>query len=134
MLERSMGATSEEQLMLKINRGDGGALPVDMLSPDEIEVAETLVMRGLLKHVPAGHGVSTQGGTMGQRGDHMAVTGGRNAATPVDPSVAHRYPERYVVTAGGSHATDTFKMDTLSDERGEIRRARRAGTLKDKKW
>lgn len=45
-----------------------------------------------------------------------------------------RFPERFVLSGGGSHATGTFDMDTLHDERGEIRAARRAGTLKSKKW
>jgi len=45
-----------------------------------------------------------------------------------------RFPERFVLTGGGSHETGTFDMDTLHDERGEIRRARRDGTLKSKRW
>ncbi len=131
VLERAMGATTEDQVMLKINKGPGGSMPVDQLSPDEVEAAETLVMRGMLRRVPAGHGVSTQGGTMGRRGDHMAVTGGRNAPSPVDPPIAHRYPERYVVTSGGSHGVNTF-IDTMHADREVTRRARRDGTLKNK--
>lgn len=134
VLERSMGVTSEDQVLQKINRGNGGSLPVGELSPEETVVADDMVKRGLLRRVGAGQGVSTQGGTMGRRGDHMAVTGGRNVAGPVDPSAAHRYPERYVVTSGGSHAAGTFASDTFHDEKPEIRRARRDGTLKTKKW
>jgi len=134
VLERAMSPVSEKEVLLKINRGPGGSIPVDQLSPEEVEAAETLVMRGMLRRVPAGHGVSTQDGQKGFYGDHMAVTGGRNVSTPVDPKNAHRYPERYVVTSGGSHGTDTFKHDTFHDEKPAIRQARRDGTLKTKKW
>ncbi len=113
VLEHAMGGVTADQLLLKINKGFGGSVPVDQLSPEELDAADELEGRGLLRHVPAGHGVSTQGGSKGMYGDSMAVTGGRNVATPVDPSVAHRYPERYVVTSGGSHAVGTFKTASL---------------------
>lgn len=45
-----------------------------------------------------------------------------------------RFPDRLVVTGGGSHKTGTFDMDTLHDEKPEIRRAQRNGTLKGMKW
>ncbi len=134
VLEHGMTPVTERDLLMKINRGPGGSIPVSELAPEEIKVADKLVTRGLLRHVPAGHGVSTQGGQKGFYGDHMAVTGGRNEPTPVDLKSAHRYPERYVVTSGGSHGTDTFKHDTFHDERNAIRAARRDGTLKTKKW
>lgn len=57
VLERAMSPVSEKEVLLKINRGPGGSIPVDQLSPEEVEAAETLVMRGMLRRVPAGHDV-----------------------------------------------------------------------------
>ena len=113
VLERALAPLSDDDVLLKINRGPGGSIPSDQLSPEEKRVADNMVKRGLLRLVPAGHGVSTVGGQKGFYGDQMAVTGGRNEPTPVDPKVAHRYPERYVVTSGGSHAAGTFKTASL---------------------
>lgn len=110
-------STDPDDILQKINRGPGGSLPADQLTPEETKTADELVKRGLLRRVPAGHGVSTKGGREGDSWDGMAVRGGKNVPTPVDPNVAHRYPERYVVTSGGSHAAGTFMMDTLHDER-----------------
>ena len=113
VLERVMAPLSDDEVLLKINRGPGGSIPADQLSPEEKRAADDMVKRGLLRLLPAGHGVSTQGGRRGMYGDQMAVTGGRNVPTPVDPKIAHRYPERYVVTSGGSHAVGTFKTASL---------------------
>lgn len=132
VLEHAMNPSGA--LLLKINNGSGGSISVDELTPEEITMADSLVARGVLRHVPAGHGVSTVGGMSGFYGDNMAVSGGKSEPTPVNPKVAHRYPERYVVTSGGSHVAGTFKGDTFHDERPQIRAARRDGTLKTKKW
>lgn len=45
-----------------------------------------------------------------------------------------RFPERFVLSSGGSHATDTFDMNTYHDEKPLIRQARRGGYLKGMKW
>jgi len=121
VLERAI-TVSPDQLLLKINARNGGSIPADELTSEETTVAMSLVKCDLLHHVPAGHGISNVGGMRGFYGDNMTVTGGRNEPTPVDPKVAHRYPERYVVTSGGSHSTDTFKSDTLRDELPRRRR------------
>ncbi len=93
-------ADSTVSLLQRVDDGPYHMLPVDELEGDELNAAETLVMRGLLRRLPA----------------------------------SARFPERFVVTAGGSHKTGTFAMDTFHDEKPEIRRARRNGTLKGTKW
>lgn len=89
-----------KMVLQKIDDGPYHMLPVDELDDRELDMAEMLAMRGLVKRLPA------------------------NA----------RFPERFVLSAGGSHATGTFDSDTLHDERGKIMRARRAGTLKTTEW
>jgi hypothetical protein len=89
-----------KMVLQKIDAGPYHMLPVDELDPRELDMAEMLAMRGLVKRLPA------------------------NA----------RFPERFVLSAGGSHATGTFDSDTLRDEEGQIRRARRQGTMKSLKW
>ncbi len=100
LAEKTELALNTKALLQKIDDGPYHMTPVDELEGDEREAAEVLVMRGLLKHLPANS----------------------------------RFPERYVVSAAGSHATGTFDMDTFHDERPEIRRAQRNGTIKTKKW
>jgi hypothetical protein len=79
---------SAKQILQMIDNGPYHSMPVDELTPDELEAAETLAMRGQLRRMPADR----------------------------------RFPERFVLTAGGSHATDTFASDTL---RSELPRRRR---------
>ena len=115
ILGEAHGGMTGAQFLQMVDDAPGHAMPVEMLSDAEVAAAEKLVKAGLLRHVPAGHGVSTSGGTpAGRLG--MAVTGGHQVATPVDPRVAHRYPERYVLTSAGSHGTGTFAHDKLRDE------------------
>ncbi len=89
-----------KKLLQKIDNGPYHSMPVDELSPDELEAAEVLAMNRMLRRMPADR----------------------------------RFPERFVLTSTGSHKTGTFAVDKLHDEEGDIRRARRAGTLKTTKW
>jgi hypothetical protein len=102
VLERAVGGPgmTGKQFLQMIDDGPYHSMPVAELTPEEVEAAEKLVMRNLLRRMPANG----------------------------------RMPERFVLTSSGSHGTDTFAGDTLRDETPGIRSARRAGTLKTKKW
>lgn len=89
--ERQDANSVAKSVLQKIDDGPYHMLPVDELDDLELDVAETLVMKGLVKRLPANR----------------------------------RFPERFVLTAGGSHATGTFDMDTLSQERSRSRRPNR---------
>ena len=89
ILEGAMSESmTDKQLLQKVDNGPFHSMPIDELSPEEVEAAETLTMRGLLRRMPA----------------------------------TNRFPERFVLTAGGSHATGTFASDTLHDEKPRRRR------------
>jgi hypothetical protein len=98
--ERADIGAGAKMVLQKIDDGPYHMLPVDELDARELDMAEMLAMRGLVKRLPA------------------------NA----------RFPERFVLSSGGSHATGTFDGDTLHDERGQIYKARRQGTLKSLKF
>lgn len=100
LTERMDVGPGAKMVLQKVDDGPYHMLPVDELDARELDMAEMLVMRGLLKRLPA------------------------NA----------RFPERFVQSSAGSHAAGSFDMDKLHDERGDINRARRRGTLKFMKW
>jgi len=54
VLERSMISPSDEkQLLQAIDDGPYHSMPVDQLGPDELEAAEALATKGLLRRMPA---------------------------------------------------------------------------------
>ena len=93
-------SVTTKQFLQMVDNGPFHSMDVSKMTPEEVETAEVLCMRGLLRRMRAnGH-----------------------------------LPERFVLTSGGSHTTDTFVMDTFHDEEPSIRAARRTGTLKTKMW
>lgn len=69
----------ETALMQRVEAGDYHMLPVDQVTdPKELDVLETLVMKGMLRRLLA------------------------------KPGSEKLFPERWVVTSGGSHSLGTF--------------------------
>lgn len=96
-------------LLLKINTSQKHYVTVSDLTPEEKSRANYLTRVRYLDLIPAGTGV-TRDVVLDHRGNVKSWGNRRH-----HPNV-NKLPERYVLTSGGTHKTDTFKFDTLSEE------------------